>query len=57
MVDDKKWSAAIVTCNLNARSYDVISCTELLSNLLILKLSLWFQHSNAKELYDTNRIS
>ena len=31
-------------------------CTHLLSNPLIRKLSLWFQHNSTKESYDTNRI-
>ena len=41
---------------LEARPHDVISCTQPLSNSLIRKLSLWFQHNSTKKSYDTNRI-
>ena len=34
----------------------LISCTQPLSNSLIHKLSLWFQHNSTKEPYDINRI-
>ena len=37
-------------------SGDAISCTQLLSNSMICKLSLWFQQNSTKESYDTNRI-
>ena len=34
----------------------LVSYTQPLSNSLIRKLSLWFQHNSTKESYDTNRI-
>ena len=42
--------------SIKARPHDAISCTQLLSNSLIRKLSLWFQLKSAKESYDTYRI-
>ena len=33
--------------------HDAINCTQLLSNPLIRKLSLWFHNNSTKELYDT----
>ena len=41
---------------LKAITPDAISCTQLLSDSLIRKLSLWGWHNNTKESYDTNRI-
>ena len=37
-------------------SHDAISCTQLVSNSMIRKLSLWFQHNSTKESYDTDGI-
>ena len=43
--------------HVQACSHDAISCTQLLSNYLIRKSSLWLQHNSTKESYDTNRIA
>ena len=42
--------------NIEARSQDAVSCTQLPSYSLICKLSLWFQYNSTEEWYDTNRI-
>ena len=43
-------------CVVNARPLDTISYTQRLSNSLIRKSSLCFQHNSTKESYDTSRI-
>ena len=49
-----KFSALIFETYFEARPHDTISCTQLLSDSLIRKLSHWFQHNSTKESPDTN---
>ena len=42
--------------SVKANTHDAISCIKPLSNSLIRKLSLCFQHNSTKESYDTNRV-
>ena len=44
------------TCGDRLKAETVLACTQLLSNSLIHKSFLWFQHNSTKELYDTSRI-
>ena len=46
----------VFTESVKARKYDAISCTQLLSNSMIRKSSVCFEHDSTKESYDTNRI-
>ena len=41
---------------LKAYPHDAISCTQPVSNSLIRKLFLWFQHYCTKKSYDANRV-
>ena len=48
---------AILLFRLKAHSYDASNFAQILSNSLIRKLSLWFQHNSTRESHDTNRIA